>query len=136
MKRFFSTSYSEGAFNVGVLVLRAVFGLLLLIIHGLDKIRNFSKLEYTFPNPIHLGHRFSLLLCIFAEVACAAMIAFGLFTRFAALVLVINFGVVILFVLKGQALEVQQAAIMYLGAFFTLLLTGPGRFSVDGAMGK
>ncbi|HET6256933.1 MAG TPA: DoxX family protein [Puia sp.] len=136
MKKFFSTQYSDGAFNIGVFVLRVTFGLLLLIIHGLDKITHFSNYEFSFPNPVHLGHRPSLLLCIFAEVACSALVVVGLFTRFAALVLVINFSVILFLVIKGQPLDKQQAAITYLAAFFAILLTGPGRFSVDGAMGK
>ncbi|HTR29983.1 MAG TPA: DoxX family protein [Puia sp.] len=136
MKKFFSTQYSDGAFNIGVLVLRVAFGSLLLIIHGLDKITHFSKYEFTFYNFMHIGHRWSLVLCIFAEVVCSALVVLGLFTRFAALVLCINFSVVLFLVIKGQPLDVQQAAIMYLAAFVALLMTGPGKYSVDGAMGK
>ena len=136
MKKFFSTQYSAGAFNIAALALRLAFGLLLLIIHGLDKITHFSKYEYTFYNFMHIGHRWSLVLCIFAEVVCSALVVLGLFTRFAALILCFNFSVVLFLVMKGQPLDVQQAAITYLVAFFALLLTGPGRFSVDSAMGK
>src|SRR5580692_1541035 len=114
MKKFFSTQCSDGAFNLGALVLRVTFGLLLLIDHGLGKITHFSEYEYTFYNFINIGHRWSLVLCIFAEVVCAGLLALGMFTRFAALVLVINFAV----------------------ASFALLMTGPGKYSVDGAMGK
>ena len=136
MKRFFSTQYSEGAFNIAALGLRVAFGLLLLIVHGLDKITHFSKYEYSFYNFLHIGHRWSLVLCIFAEVFCSALVVLGLFTRFAALVLCINFAVVLLLVIKGQSLEAQAAAIMYFTAFFALLLTGQARFSVDDALGK
>jgi putative oxidoreductase len=136
MKKFFSTQYSGGAFNIAVLALRLTFGLFLLLIHGMDKITHFSKYEYTFLNFLNIGHRWSLVLCIFAEVFCAGLVVLGLFTRFAALVLVINFSVAAFIALKGQSLEVHQVAVCYLSVFFALLLTGPGRFSVDGAMGK
>jgi len=136
MKKFFSTQCSDGAFNLGALVLRVTFGLLLLIIHGLDKITHFSKYEYTFYNFLHIGRRWSLVLCIFAEVLCSALLVLGLFSRFAALVLVINFSVVLFLVIKGQPLETQQVAISYMAVFVALLLTGPGKYSVDGAMGK
>ena len=136
MKKFFSTQYSEGAFNIAILALRLTFGLFLLLIHGMDKITHFSKYEYTFLNFLNIGHRWSLVLCIFAEVFCAGLVVLGLFTRFAALVLVINFSVASFIALKGQSLEVHQVAVCYLSVFFALLLTGPGRFSVDGAMGK
>jgi putative oxidoreductase len=136
MKRFFSTQYSEGAFNIAILALRVTFGLFLLLIHGMDKITHFSKYEYTFLDFLHIGHRWSLVLCIFAEVFCAGLVVLGLFTRFAALVLVINFSVASFIALKGQSLEGHQVAVCYLIAFFAVMLTGPGRFSVDGAMGK
>lgn len=136
MKKFFSTQYSDGSFNCAVLVLRVVFGLQLLFDHGLDKITHFSKYEYSFFNFFNIGHRWSLVLCIFAEVFCAGMIAIGLFARFAALVLVINFAVASFLALKGQPLAGHETAFAYLAVFFALLFTGPGRFSVDGAMGK
>ncbi|HLI93603.1 MAG TPA: DoxX family protein [Puia sp.] len=136
MNRFFSTQYSEGSFNLAVLIIRLVFGLQLLFDHGLGKITHFSSLEYSFFDFLNIGHRWSLVLCIFAEVFCAGMVAIGLFARFAALVLVINFCVASFMALKGQPLAGHEAAFGYLACFFALLLTGPGRFSVDGAMGK
>jgi putative oxidoreductase len=136
MKKFFSTQCSDGAFNLGAFVLRVTFGLLLLIDHGLGKITHFSEYEFTFYNFLNIGHRWSLVLCIFAEVVCAGLLALGLFTRFAALVLVINFSVASFLALKGQPLEHREVAVVFLAAFVTLLLTGPGKYSVDGAMGK
>jgi putative oxidoreductase len=136
MKKFFSTQCSDGAFNLGTFVLRATFGLLLLIDHGLGKITHFSEYEYTFYNFLNIGHRWSLVLCIFAEVVCAGLIALGLFTRFAALVLVINFSVASFLALKGQPLEHREVALVFLAGFVSLLMMGPGKYSVDGAMGK
>jgi putative oxidoreductase len=136
MKKFFSTAYSEGAFNIATLALRLTFGLLLLIDHGLGKITHFSNLEYSFFDLFHIGHRWSLVLCIFAEVFCSVLVVLGLFTRFAALALVINFGVATLIALKGQPLAGHESAATYLAVFFSILLVGPGRISVDSAMGK
>ncbi|WP_431214839.1 DoxX family protein [Puia sp. P3] len=84
MKKFLSTQYSENAFNVASLVLRLVFGLLICINHGFDKMLHFGKYEYTFPNPFHLGHRWTVVLVIFAEVFCALMLVLGFVTRLAA----------------------------------------------------
>src|SRR5579863_4794478 len=134
--KFFSTQCSDGAFNFGALVLRVAFGLLLLIDHGLGKITHFSNLEYTFYNFLNIGHRWSLILCIFAEVVCAGLVALGIFTRFAALVLVVNFSVAAFMALKGEPLSHRELALLFLAAFFALLMTGPGKYSVDGAMGK
>ena len=54
------------------------FGLLLFINHGLDKIRHFGNLEYSFPDPFHIGHRWSLVLVVFAEVFCSLLLVLAL----------------------------------------------------------
>jgi len=136
MKKFLSTQYSQGAFNITTLALRVCFGLLLLIDHGLGKITHFSSLEYSFFDFMNIGHRWSLVLCIFAEVFCAGLLVLGLFTRLAALVLVINFSVATFIALKGQPLAGHEPALGYLVVFASLLLVGPGRISVDSVMGK
>jgi putative oxidoreductase len=136
MKKFLSTAYSETAFNVASLALRLVFGLLLCINHGFDKLAHFGKFEYTFPDPFHIGHRWTLVLVIFAEVFCALMFVLGLLTRLAALVLVIEFAVIVFIIDKGHNLHEHELTLTYLAAFFAVLLVGPGRFSVDGMMGK
>lgn len=136
MKKFLSTQYSETAFNVAALVLRLAFGLLLCINHGFDKLLHFSKLEYIFADPFHIGHRWTLVCTIFAEVFCSLLLALGLFTRIAALILVIEFSVVAFLIHKGATLGVREPALLYLSAFFAVLMVGPGRISVDGMMGK
>lgn len=140
MKKFFSTAYGAGAFNVAILALRLAFGLILCFYYGIDKLKNFGHLEYVFPDPFHFGHRISLVLVIFAELLCSLLIALGLFTRFAALVAVISMAVAEFWANKGHvgmsAGMPHEQAYLYLVAFFVILLVGPGRISVDGAMGK
>lgn len=136
MKKFLSTAYSETAFNVAALALRLAFGLLICIDHGFDKILHFGKLEYTFFDPFHFGHRWSLVLNIFAEVFCGLLFTLGLFTRVAALVLVINMAVAAFLFHKGQSLAIHEPALLFLSGFFAILMVGPGRISVDGMMGK
>lgn len=136
MKKFLSTQYSETAFNLAALALRLAFGLLLCINHGFDKLLHFSKLEYTFADPFHIGHRWTLLCVIFAEVFCSLLLTLGLFTRIAALVLCIEMAVAAFIIHKGQSLAIHEPALLYLSAFFAVLMVGPGRVSVDGMMGK
>ena len=140
MKKFFSTAYGEGAFNVAMLALRVTFGLILCYYYGIDKLKNFGHLQYVFPNPIHLGHRISLALVIFAELVCSVLVVVGLFTRFAALVLVISMGIAEFWAFKGHVGfmngVVHEQAYLYLVVFFAILCVGPGRISVDGAMGR
>ena len=40
----------------GLLLLRASFGLLLALRHGLPKLLTFSEKAATFPDPLHVGH--------------------------------------------------------------------------------
>jgi putative oxidoreductase len=136
MKKFLSTHYSENAFNITTLLLRLSFGLLICIDHGLQKLIHFNSQQVIFFDPFHIGHRWSLVLVIVAEIFCALLLVLGLFTRLAALVLVIELGVAVFLFHKGQPIAEHELAIVYLTAFFSLLLVGPGKISVDGAMGK
>ena len=77
-------------------------------------------------------------MAIFAEVACAALIAAGLFTRAATLVQVILMGVAFFTVKKASLAsgpDSGELAFIYLAGFVTLFLTGAGRFSFDAVVG-
>lgn len=136
MKKFLSTAYTETSFNIATLCLRLIFGLLICIDHGFPKMTHFSTQQSIFFDPFHIGHRWSLVLVIFAEIFCALLLVLGLFTRVAALVLVISLSVAAFLFHKGQSIEQHELALVYLSAFFAILLVGPGRISVDGMMGK
>ncbi|HEY4206386.1 MAG TPA: DoxX family protein [Puia sp.] len=136
MKKFLSTAYSDNAFNVATLLLRLTFGLIVCINHGFPKLKNFSNQAAIFFDPFHIGHRWSLILVLFAELFCALLVVLGLFTRLAALVLVIELAVAVFLFHKGQPLANHELALLYLTAFLSVLLVGPGRISVDGMMGK
>lgn len=90
MKKLLSINYSATAFNVAMLALRLIFGLLMLFIHGLDKIQKFSTLQGNFYNFMGLGSRTSLVFSIFAELFCSLFLILGLFTRFTIIPLIIN----------------------------------------------
>jgi putative oxidoreductase len=120
--------------DLALLVLRVWFGGMLLINHGWAKISGYSQMSERFADPFGIGAPASLALSAFAEAICAALIAAGLFTRFAAVVCVINMTTAFI-VGHGAALSGPRSgelAFMYLGAFVTILLAGAGRFSLDG----
>jgi putative oxidoreductase len=135
MKRLLSTACSETSFNIAVLIIRVTFGSMLLINHGIDKLRHFAEKQNSFPDPVHLGHLPSLMLVLFAEVFCTVFIILGLFTRIMAIPVVINFAVIVFLVNKGYA-GPAETGVLYLAGFFSILLMGPGKYSIDGAMGK
>ncbi len=136
MKKILSTGYSDGAFNIAALLLRGTFGIFIFLNHGLSKLNKFSELQHSFFDPFHIGHRWSLLLVLLAEIACALLLVLGLFSRLAALVLFIEMAVAVFLFHKGQPIPQYELAISYLVAFFTILLVGPGKYSVDGMTGK
>ena len=136
MKRLLSINYSTGAFNFSMLLLRVVFGLLILIKHGYDKLINFSTLQYKFYNFFHLGLKTPLVLAIFAEFFCGLFIVLGLFTRLAVIPLIITMLVAVFGAEAGKPLVDSELALLYLGAFVTLLFCGPGKVSIDGMINK
>jgi len=136
MRKLLSIHYSDGAFNFTMLVQRVVTGLLLLIGHGLPKISEFHELSVNFYDPLHVGHRFSLILVILAELFCSMFLVLGLFTRIAAFIIVINLGVAVFLVQHGMALKNVELGAIYLTSAFTIMILGPGKVSVDGMMGK
>ncbi len=136
MKRLLSIKYSAAAFNFSMLFLRVVFGSLILIKHGYDKLINFSTKQNDFYNFFHLGSKTSLILAIFAEFFCGLFIVLGLFTRLAVIPLIITMLVAIFGAEAGKPLVDSELALLYLSAFVTLLFCGSGKVSIDGMINK
>ena len=135
MKKLFSTRYSDGAFNVAMLVLRLAAGAL-IIPHGYMKLKNFSSMSHKFADPFHIGMKLSLSLTIFAEFFCGILIVIGLLTRLACIAPVIAMAVALFYAHNGQVFGDGEMAALYLAMFVAILLVGPGRASVDGMIGK
>ena len=135
MSKFLSTKYSNAGFNLGMLVLRVMLGILLAS-HGYDKLIAFNSLRYKFLNFLHMGSTTSLVLVIFAELFCSIFLILGLFTRFACIPILIAMCVVVFVATHGQILGSGEKGAIYLAATITVLLCGPGKISVDGMIGK
>lgn len=135
MRKLLSTKYSAGAFNTAILLLRLISGILIMM-HGYEKLVNFGTLRFKFINFMGIGTTTSLALVVFAEFFCGLFIIIGLFTRFAAIPLIIVMCVIIFKVNDGNFFGKAELPMLYLAAFTTLLLVGAGRASVDGLMGK
>ncbi|GAO44281.1 hypothetical protein FPE01S_03_03190 [Flavihumibacter petaseus NBRC 106054] len=103
--------------------------------HGFQKLVKFSSLQHKFGDPLHIGTRNSLLLVLFAEVFCSLLIIAGLFTRLAAIPLVIAM-LVAFFIAHNHNFEQGEMAALYLTAFTAILLCGPGRASIDRMTGR
>lgn len=117
--------------DLGLLVLRLGFGGLLLFAHGWGKVAGFSEMVSKFPDPIGLGPSLTLGFAIFFEVICAAAVALGWFTRYAALGICIMMVTIIFTVHANDPWHNKEFPLLYAIAFGALALTGPGGLSLD-----
>ena len=118
----------------GLLFLRVTGSLLLLIVHGLPKVLNYTQELTVIEDPLHLGRWLTLNLAIFAEVLCPLLIMLGLFTRLACLPIVVLLLVSMLIAHPEWSLAEGQFGWLLLIIFMTLLITGPGQFSLSGQL--
>ena len=139
MKKLFSTRVSDNAFSFAMLLLRLGAGGLMMVNHGYDKLKNFSAKAASFADPFGIGSTTSLSLTVFAEFFCAAFIVLGLFTRLAAIPLIIAMAVAFFYAHdmnfaagKGGG----EPALIFLISYIILLIAGPGKISLDKFIGK
>lgn len=117
--------------DFGYLLLRISAGGTIFWQHGWPKLASFGERMDGFADPFGLGGAFSLVLIIFAEVVCSALVILGLWTRIALVPLIIGMAVIAFMVQGDAAFNEKELALLYLFAFVTLLFTGSGRFSID-----
>ena len=135
MKKIFSTKYSAGAFSAAILLLRLALGILMMH-HGYQKLMHFSDIQGKFMNFMGLGTTVSLALVVFAEFFCSMFLILGLFTRLAAIPLIIATLVMVFKAHNGDVFGDGETAAIYLSGYIVLLLLGPGRVSVDSMIAK
>ena len=135
MKRLLSTKYSAGAFNAAILLLRLAAGILMMN-HGYGKLTHFNQTASNMPQLFGMSSTITATLVVFAEFFCALFIILGLFTRLACIPLIITMGYALLVAHNGEVFAKGELPALYLGAFFVLLLVGPGKVSVDSMTGK
>lgn len=111
--------------------MRLGFAGTLALSHGYGKLTNLLQGATRFPDPLGVGPVVSLAMVTFAELVCALALTVGLASRLAAVPLVFNFAVALFVVHAGDPMEKRELALLYLVAFATLLLAGPGRLSLD-----
>lgn len=118
--------------DIGLLLLRLIFGGLMLVNHGLGKMEKlFAGGEIKFADPIGLGAELSLQLAVFAEVICAALLIVGAFTRFALMPLIFTMLVAVFIVHWADAFGDKEGGLLYLIPYVILFVKGSGKYSVD-----
>lgn len=114
-----------------ILILRLVAGFVVLYGHGFGKLSTiFTGQEIKFFDPIGIGANLSFYLAAFAEGICAILLMLGLFTRYAAIVLAINF-LVIFRVHFKDGYEALELISLYLFTYIAIVFAGGGKYSLD-----
>lgn len=137
MKNFilYSTPLKENAQSATLLIFRVAIAILLML-HGWQKIQNYSMLSSVFPDPIGLGSQISLTLAISAEFVAGLFLIAGFLTRLALIPMVFTMGVAFFVTHAADPFQVKELAFVYMVALVILFIAGPGKFSVDNLLFK
>jgi putative oxidoreductase len=143
MKRILSWVISKRAIDEngfatssGLLLLRLSVGLIMAFSHGLNKLLNFSARSANFPDPIGLGNLLSMSLVVFAEFFCSIALMVGFITRGAVMPLIITMFVAASVIHGDDPFNKKELALLFLTAYSVILITGPGKYSLDRLMGR
>ena len=125
--------FNEIKNDLGLLVLRLAFGLTMMWSHGKGKLLKLMEGEdpIKFYDFMGLGAEISLVLVVFAEFVCAILLSLGLFTRFVAIPLVFTMFMAFFIVQAGDPFAKREMSLLFMMAYAVILITGPGRFSLD-----
>jgi len=126
----------ENSVNFGLLALRAGVGLNMAFLHGLERVRHYRDHVASFPDPLHMGHRHSLMLAVAAEFVGAILISLGLAGRLAALLLAFSLGLALFTGEAGSTWRQRETATIYLAATLAILTLGCGRWALDAVVWK
>ncbi|MCW5547764.1 MAG: DoxX family protein [Opitutaceae bacterium] len=135
--KHFNLNFLPQSTDLALLILRVWLGLSMLLLHGWGKLVNLINGTSKFPDLLGLGQTPTLILVVFAEVVCAALLVAGIYTRFCALLLAITMGVAY-FIAHGAKLSGPgngELAFIFLAGFVTLVVAGGGRFGFDRKLG-
>jgi putative oxidoreductase len=141
MSRYGSPASASAAEDLGKLLLRILIGGLILL-HGIAKLHGgvgpiqemLAKLGA--PEPV-------AYLVYVGELLAPAMLIAGIWTRVAALIVIVNMAVAVVLVHQHQLLQLTQQGgwalelqAMFLFGAMAIALLGAGRFSIGGAEGR
>lgn len=126
--------------DLGLLLLRATFGLYLALGHGWGKITGGPEQWAGLGGTMEIfglgfAPTFWGFMAAFAEFFVALLVVVGLLTRPAALLLVVNMGVAATAHITGAIDGSPEMALLYGFVFLSLVLIGPGKYSADEIVG-
>ncbi len=136
MKKFFKKR-KEQLLDIGLLILRVTFGLMMAFGHGWGKMGKLvGESPIQFADPLGIGVGPSLFLAGTAEFLAAFFVAIGLKTRAASVPVVITMLVAAFLQHADDPWGKKELALTFAIPFLVLFFTGGGRYSVDHWMEK
>jgi putative oxidoreductase len=93
-------------------------------------------MQEKFINFLGLGPTISLSLSIFAEVGCSILLILGLMTRLAIIPNIINMIVALFVAHNFDIFGKGELAAVYLIVYISLIILGPGGYSLDAMISK
>ncbi|WP_276166641.1 DoxX family protein [Zobellia alginiliquefaciens] len=115
--------------DIGLALLR-IAASAMMAVHGYGKLQMLIN-GAEFGDPIGIGATPSLFLAVLAELVCPILIIFGFKTRWAAIPTAITMAVAAFLVHGADPFQKKELALMYLAVFVSIILLGPGKYSVD-----
>jgi putative oxidoreductase len=116
--------------DLGLLVLRVTAGIFMAG-HGWTKAARLLDGNTKFADPLGIGPLPSLILVVFAELVCAVAVAAGLWTRIAAIPVVVAMAVAGFVHHAQDPFGDKELALLYCAVFLALALVGGGRYTLD-----
>ncbi|MDA3943608.1 MAG: DoxX family protein [Bacteroidetes bacterium] len=108
-----------------------------MLTHGYPKLmRLLDGNTDGFPDPLGIGSAASLLLAVLTEVAASFLLMLGLFSRFAALGLIVTMAVAVFIVHVNDPFGRMEMALLYLFSYLTIFFFGPGKYALDALIRK
>lgn len=131
MKFLFSTNSNKGLNDLWLLIFRVSVAIFFMT-HGLPKLNRLLEGNgSTFADPLGIGNNLSLILAVTGEFVAPLLIIPGIMTRIAAIPPIVTMVVAAFVVNAGNPFRDMEMAVLYMVAFVTILILGPGRYSVD-----
>ena len=104
----------------------------MLLTHGVPKLqRLFAEGPIEIADPLGIGAAPTLFLAVFSEFLCAVLVLIGFKTRWATIPIIITMLVAALVQHAGDPFGSKEKSLLFLLIFVTILLLGPGAYSVD-----
>ena len=117
--------------NIALLILRLVFAGSMIYGHGLGKLNKLISGDLSFGNPIGIGEAPTLILAVFSEFFAPIFILIGFKTKFFSFFPAATMFVAVFIVHMGDPFGRVEKALLFLAVFSVLMLTGPGKYSID-----